>query len=70
MRKGKRTIKRENVGPIKTARLSERLVAQVERRRVQLANKGFRGGVVSWSDALRDMIRQASQKPKGPRPAA
>jgi len=70
MRKSKGQMKKADAGPIRAIRLNERFVKQVERRRLQLARRGFRGGAVSWSDALRDMIIQASQKPKGPKPAA
>lgn len=70
MQKSKGQGSKSNATPIRTIRLSERFTRQVERRRLQLARGGHRGGVVSWSEALRDMIRQAARRPKGPKPAA
>jgi len=42
MRKSKGQMKKADAGPIRAIRLNERFVKQVERRRLQLARRGFR----------------------------
>jgi hypothetical protein len=49
---------------MKTTRLSEQRVMEVERHRRRMKAAGLMNGNPTWSDALRDMIRRASQIPR------